>query len=1282
LKNFRDITIKVKIWVAFGLILLAFTAVTGYILLNFNHTNNRINQIVEGDAEAIKLAARINQNLLEIARTEKNIVMASTQREMDIYAAFTQRTLDEMGDRRNLLRERTDHEGRHLLDKFAVVWDEYSLVNEQVRELTRINANVEARKLSQSEARYAFEQAVASISSILDRNTDSAEKLTDFQEHVLTSKRLRLAYNIHRDLSNIQRAEKNLILARTQSNMELYSKYIEASQISLEQELKKLIEIASDRSQNDLFRFRDRYEKYLRLNKQVQALSIQNSNVRAFDLSRGDGRQLIDQAQLLMAAIVQHSEASLDQHKQKSDTLLSKSITNALLLLAMIIFIGVILATIIAQTTSQGFARLMNITKAVADGNLDISLGRTSGDELGQLTKTVGRMQDALRLVREESEARKWLTDGLVRLNTVAAGDLPKRILVANIISELCQTVDANLGTLYLFDNSAESLVLNLAGGYGYDSDARLTTQFVRGQGLVGQAANEIQPLLLDEVPDDYIKIRSSLGKAPPRHLVVISSYHEGELKGVIELGTLQRLNKIQLGYLAEAMPTIGVSIESSQRREKLQQALGKAQKLTLDAQSQQKAMEVLNGDLAERNKMLAIETKNVEDANRAKTTFLATMSHEIRTPINGIVGMLDVLRRLPPGDDHGNMLSTVNDSAFNLLTIIDEILDFSKVEAGKIELEKISVTLEDLLEGVCQTLSPIAGQKNIDLITFCDPELPRYLADPGRIRQILYNLVGNAIKFTNTTPEDPGRITISIETGKSATGSALTLFKIADNGIGIDAIELQKLFDPFIQAESSITRRYGGTGLGLSICKRLCELMGGEILVDSELGVGTLFTVALPLQTCSQPSFNRSFVLENTKILFLTEEDSVCDFISRYLQSERVALFEVPSSQIANLPMQQLQGASELVVIVLAKERSANDIDAKLEQLRTLFPATLQLSFVTVSRGRRRVPRRTAADTLQIDCSALSRRAFVNVVSVAAGLASDSTMSSSQGLPTVTPIPRIVEIAGSANYRLLVAEDNETNQKVIKYQLGLMGLTADIANDGEEALKMWSENRNKYSLLLTDCHMPRLDGYNLTRAIRELEHGDSRLPIIATTADAMLEARQRCHEAGMDDYICKPLRVEVLSEKLITWLPKEQKMGEIQPAAERSTRDVATTAVANDISQELINANALSELLGSDDPKLLTEFYHAFLQSASVTVEDMCHAIDEGNAKEVRALAHKLKSSVISVGAQAFYECCLQMETLGESGDSNALKQKKETLQLHMQQARDWIVQHHPKAN
>jgi two-component system sensor histidine kinase/response regulator len=211
---------------------------------------------------------------------------------------------------------------------------------------------------------------------------------------------------------------------------------------------------------------------------------------------------------------------------------------------------------------------------------------------------------------------------------------------------------------------------------------------------------------------------------------------------------------------------------------------------------------------------------------------------------------------------------------------------------------------------------------------------------------------------------------------------------------------------------------------------------------------------------------------------------------------------------------------------------------------------------------------------------------------------------------------------------------------------------------------------------------MPRMDGYGLSRAIRELEQNDSRLPIIATTADAMSETRQRCLDAGMDDYIIKPLRIEMLSEKLARWLPEGQKMRTIQPVKVRSAEDVATTAVANDISHEVINANALCELLGSDDPKLLAEFYHEFLESASPTMEDMCHAIDEGSVKEVSALAHKLKSSVISVGAQAFYECCLQMEAWGKSGDSNALKQKKEKLQLHMQQARDWILQHYPKAD
>jgi signal transduction histidine kinase/CheY-like chemotaxis protein/HPt (histidine-containing phosphotransfer) domain-containing protein len=1282
LKYFRDFSIKSKIGLTFSLILVAFALVTSYILFNFSQTNNRINLIVESDAAKIKIAARINQNLLEIARAEKNIVLSKDQREMDGYAAFTDRTLDEMRDRRKRLRDLTDSEGQRLLDGFSVVWDEYLVVNKQVRELTRINANVQAKRLSQNEAREAFEQASDSISSLLNRSLAASETIVDAKKLGLSASRIEQAVLIQRYLFEMQRAEKNLILASTHKAMDDYETFSVDLRTKIDQRLKQLTEIVSDDSKNNLFRFIDRYDQYMRLNQRVQALSRDNSNVRAFNLSTSDGRQLIDRAQTLMASIVEHSESNLDRHKETSDEILYESIVNVLILFVIIMFVCAIVAALITQTLSDGFGRLMHITKSIADGNLSVSLGEISKDELGQLTETVGRMQGSLLLVREEGDAREWLSGALVRLGSATAGDLPKRILVANIINEVCRTVDANLGTLYLFDNRGESLVLNLAGGYGYDTDASLKTQFLRGHGLVGQAANEKQPLLLDEVPDDYIKIRSSLGEAAPRHLAVMSSYHEGELKGVIELGTLRRLNKIELGYLAEAMPAIGATIESAQSREKLQQALSKSERLTDQALSQQRSMEALNKELAGQNTLLAVEKKNVENANQAKSTFLATMSHEIRTPINGIVGMLDVLRRIPPGDDHGKMLSTVNDSAFTLLTIIDEILDFSKVEAGKIELEEIPVTLEDILDGVCQTLLPIAGQKNIDLIAFCDPQLPQYLADPGRIRQVLYNLVGNAIKFTNTTPEISGRVTICVETVESATGPTLTLFKIADNGIGIDAVVQQELFEPFTQAESAITRKYGGTGLGLTICKRLCELMGGEIRVDSELGVGTTFTVALPLQACSQPILNRDFVLENTSVLLLTEEDGVCDFISRYLQGERVELSEAPSSQIANLPMQQLQGLAELVIIVIETQNYGKDINDKLEYLRAQFSSTLHPSFVVVSHGRRRAARRITADTLQIDYSALSRRAFINVVSVAAGLASDSTMSSYPGLPPVARIPRIVEIAGSANYRLLVAEDNETNQKVIKYQLGLMGLTADIASNGEEALRMWSENRGKYSLLLTDCHMPIMDGYDLSRTIRELEHGDSRLPIIATTADAMSEARHRCLDAGMDDYICKPLLVEVLSEKLARWLPEEQKVGDIQPAEVRGAQDVATTAVANDISHEVINAKALPELLGSDDPKLLADFYHEFLKSALPTVEEMCRTIDEGGVKEVVALAHKLKSSAASVGAQLVCDCCLQMETWGKNGDSAALKQNREKLQLHMQQARDWILQHYPKTD
>lgn len=683
--------------------------------------------------------------------------------------------------------------------------------------------------------------------------------------------------------------------------------------------------------------------------------------------------------------------------------------------------------------------------------------------------------------------------------------------------------------------------------------------------------------------------------------------------------------------------------------------------------------------ELKETQRELEISRQRADDSNRAKSTFLATMSHEIRTPMNGIVGMLDVLRRMPPGEDQGKMLSTINDSAFTLLDIIDEILDFSKVEAGKIELEKTPVTLENILDSVGQTLLPIAANKNIDLITFCDPFLPQYSGDPGRIRQILYNLVGNAIKFTSTTPEKHGQVMVSIEPGVSASGSESILFKVADNGIGIGAQEQQELFNPFTQAESSITRQYGGTGLGLSISKRLCELMGGDILVDSELGVGTVFTVALSLPACSEPDLNRDTALENTTVLFLTEDDSVCDFISRYLQCSRVKLREAPSSQIANLPMQQLQGASELVVIVVETHSHGEHANTLLEQLRTQLPAPLHPSFVVVSRGRRRDVRRTASDTLQIDYSSLSRRTFIDIVSVAAGLTLESAGPDQLSRRSSAPVTGITEIADHDRHWLLVAEDNPVNQKVIVHQLGLMGLKADVADDGEEALNLWSEARDKYSLLLTDCHMPKMDGYSLTEAIRELEQGDSRLPIIAATADAMSTTRQQCLDAGMDDYISKPLLVEVLSAKLAAWLPVLSKVDETPAVEAPSMEDVVTTVETNNSSDEVINPKALSELLGSDDPDLLAEFYHEFLKSASPTVEEMCHAIGEGSVKEVSALAHKLKSSAISVGAQAFYECCLQMESWGKSGDSTLLKQNKEKLRLHMEQARDWILQHYP---
>lgn len=631
--------------------------------------------------------------------------------------------------------------------------------------------------------------------------------------------------------------------------------------------------------------------------------------------------------------------------------------------------------------------------------------------------------------------------------------------------------------------------------------------------------------------------------------------------------------------------------------------------------------------------RQLAAAKQQAEAANEAKSAFLATMSHEIRTPMNGIVGMVDVLAHGQLTEYQADALRTIKDSAFALLHLIDDLLDFSKIEAGKLELERTAVSLSDVAEGVCDTLSALADRKGVDLFVFVSPEGPsQVLSDPVRLRQILYNLVGNAIKFSADRPQQRGRVDVRVEL--ASEDPLQVAFIVSDNGIGISPEARAHLFESFRQAEISTTRRFGGTGLGLAICKRLVDLMHGEIQVESTLGSGTTFVVKVPLEPVADAGALALPNLAGVDYVVVGGSNARARDLCAYLghAGARVTLAADDDEAISIC----MQMAAPIVVHGGIEESGRNE-------WMTRFDALPHVRHLLVSRGRRRVGRLTGAGVITVDGNSLRRRSLLNAAAAAAGLASPATeqwRSASQ--PEVVVIAPTIAQARARGQLILVAEDDSTNQKVLLRQLNLLGYAAELASNGEEALSLW--RRDTYAMLLTDLHMPKMDGYALTAAIRREEAGQRHFPIVALTANALRGEANQAFAVGMDDYLTKPLQLPALRDALQKWLPQVPDDG--------VTADHAQPAAMPAHAREVLNLNVLRGFIG-DDPAplrmLLEDFHHALL-SATASIRAAVTTSDYG---EVAAVAHRLKSSSRSVGAIALGDACAELENGCRLGDS-----------------------------
>lgn len=636
------------------------------------------------------------------------------------------------------------------------------------------------------------------------------------------------------------------------------------------------------------------------------------------------------------------------------------------------------------------------------------------------------------------------------------------------------------------------------------------------------------------------------------------------------------------------------------------------------------------------------------QEADRLKTEFVSNMSHEIRTPMNGILGMVEILLKTDLSSTAREYILLLKDAGQSLLGIINNVLDFAKIEAGKLELSQCDMDLGSLVEGVAELLSPQADAKNLLVTTHIDPRLPdMVLSDPLRLRQVLLNLAGNAVKFT-----ERGSVTIKVEmcTNETEEPGATIQFSVIDTGIGIARESLGSLFQAFVQVDGSISRRYGGTGLGLSISKRLIELLGGSLEVESEPGEGSTFRFSLPCAS-SNKAINKSTYKHKEGLAIIIDSDAAfAECLKSYCIDFGMEAIVVTALQEALAIVKGATVKQEEVYILIDAVRS-RETTMKLWQV--LFNSGLppNLRMILISTKDRKQESERLLPLAGSNCSILVRPIRRAALRKNLKIEKNHSLSVSgaharQAMGT-TPLPMLPD-----NLKVLVADDNKLNQHVAKLLLASMGLSVDLAEDGLVAVNLFSQNH--YDMIFLDCQMPELDGYSTARRMREIEGAHcGHTPIIAMTANALTSCRDECLAAGMDDYLAKPIESDALEKMVCFWgknskrttVPKTPKEEEVvvMPDLEKQEQNQTIEPV------ELIDYQTL---LARFTRKNAGSLLSMFAQSAGDDLQNLSELLRESKFKELKFAAHSLKGACLTICAPALSENCRLLEEASLESD------------------------------
>lgn len=1004
----------------------------------------------------------------------------------------------------------------------------------------------------------------------------------------------------------------------------------------------------------------------------------------------GKGKALMDTSRKILVDIVKEEQ---DLLTTRHDNLVKMESQTAIILALggfLATFITIIVSVLIIRMVVEPIKTVTNTFKEIStgDADLEVRLRITSNDELGDMSKYFNRFMTKLKELITDNRNQSWLKIGEVELNEKMRGEQDISALSASIVTYIAKYLNAQIGAVYI---KTKEDTFELLGSYAYNRGKGLSNEIRAGEGLAGQAALEKQTILITNIPEDYIKIVSGVGEGVPKNIVITPFVYENEVLGIIELASFNEFTDIQLQFIEKVSSNIAITIHSAEARIKMKDLLAKTMEQSEELQSQQEELRQNNEELEEQtralkesqthlqnqqeelkvtNEELEEKAKSLEIASKYKSEFLANMSHELRTPLNSILVLSQILAdkkdTTPLNVKQLEFAKTIHSSGEDLLKLINDILDLSKVEAGKMDVNFEKINLSELAGYVDRLFRPVITQKGLDLKIEIEEGLPDYIvSDTQRVQQILNNLLSNAIKFTSY-----GGITMTFYGVKDQN---LMGISITDTGIGIPLDKQTIIFEAFKQSDGTTSRKYGGTGLGLSISKEFAALLGGSISLVSEVLKGSTFTLLIPLvkdtegsgqvkqdilvnNEISEPKTvdDRNIININEKSLLIIEDDKnfagtllelaqekgyKCLIAGNGLEGINLAIKYKPDAILLDIGLPDISGwkvieklkenkDTEKISVHVISGVDYHDLPEKMNSVLGYLkkPASLEsleVVFMKIQDGILKPLKKL----LIVDENKEEFRSIVEVLSkkglqitlIDSGLEAYNLlkteffdclildlklkdMSGFQFLAklsneSVTSLQIIIHtkdeltqeeelelqkytqsiiIKGTRSAERLVSEvslflhdlDSKIDEKKIKViklkhekkdvlnnkkilvvdddmrnifaltsVLEEKGLKVVVGRNGKEGIKKLNENSD-IDLILMDIMMPEMDGYTAIRQIRE-QGKFQKTPIIAITAKAMKDDKQKCIDSGADEYLTKPIDMDKFISLLRVWLYK-----------------------------------------------------------------------------------------------------------------------------------------------